>query len=663
MDLFTGCGLTPVTVPFRAPHTHTREHEWLAGIADKCLRPDPTEPPWKWACREVWLGGKQSATPKQYDITRTPWTKEWQELPLRRDVRVGGVMKSSRTGFTEASFNIMRWMPESWPGNVLYAINSQKLAREIVSRRIKPTLDEAAKAFLSDDPDDNTLSRISMPTMDMVFSGSGASGPFMEMWYRLIVLDEVENHIQDQETTTFDRALSRQADVPDGLTLAIAKAELAGGIIDLIFIRGTQKHYLVPCPRCGRIIQLLTDHLIADHCFEHDEWSLARVLNETFYQCQLCHQPIYESEKESMVNSDLAKWVPATPAERRRPPSGKYVPPEPGYETYQISDLYSLHERLTWGEMKKMHLMAHVINPSEEAKKYFRTNHEGLPWEGTVYSVTEESILALKAGRIEKTKIKAADGSDGIITRILSPECLLRDAKGGARQRPVFMLVYRDGKFQAPLPFKPVQITITVDKQFTFLVYVVFAWLPDGQAFFIDHGRVQDEDQLAATLRTRPYHIEGEKEPMFISAGLMDSGHRPHEVYRSCLKWWRKYQWSVWPARGEGRHEEYKGKLFRYREDNLDGQKIVVRMFYDHGIKHEFYLNQVQKRADPRLWMPDDLPASSISQLLAERYDENEKKWVHDKTRLGPNDEGDACKLQYVIKAENFEAWKKLAAS
>lgn len=410
------------------------------------------------------------------------------------------------------------------------------------------------------------------------------------------------------------------------------------------------------------MIELRQDHLIADHCYENGEWDLARVVQETYYQCQFCQKPIQHAEKRSMVNADgLAHWRPTPAAERRRSAeTGKYVPPEPGYETYHISDLYSLHERLTWGEMKRMQLMAHEINPSEEAKKYFQLNHLGWPWEGTVYSLTEQSILALKSGRTETTVSKDADGKETSITQLVAPDVLIYDqSTGEPRQDPKFYLAYREGKKQAPLPFTPVQLTVTFDKQDTFLPYSVFAWLWDGQAFYIDGGKVDDEDHIDV-LRTRPYFIEGVKAPMYINAGLIDSGHRPHEVYRACLKYYRKHGWQLWPARGEGKSDEYKGKLFRYHDDYVDGQRIVVRRFYDHGIKNELYLNHIQKRCTPRLWLPEDLPASIMSQLLAERYDEEEKLWKHEKTKMGPNDAGDLFKMQYVIKQENFEKWKKM---
>jgi len=613
----------------------TPESEFLLDLADTCTQPQPTEPVWKWAEREVWLDDKMSAKPGQYDSAFTPWTREWQELPMRPEVREGIFLKSSRTGVSEASLNILRWMPGNWPGNALYSINSDKKAREVAERRILPSVERTAGAQLTDDANDKTLSRISLKNMDVLISGSGSDGPFMEIWYRLIILDELEKHAVNQGTTTYDRAKSRQTDVADGLLLALSKPEEAGGIIDLKYINGTQKKFLVPCPRCERRIEFLTKFLMANHCKERDGWNLARVVRETYYQCQLCQKPIQEHEKKAMVNEGI--WVPTPAAQRRRPPGGQYVPPEPGVESYQISDLYSLFERVSWGNLMKMWLQAHVINPNEEAKKYFRVNHEGMPWENETYNITTDTIQALKAGRIEEKVVKAADGTETPIRVQLGEP---------------YKLAYRNGKFSAKLPFRPAMLFATIDKQWDHLKYAVFAWQSDAQGYLVDLGRLSDEDQLD-DLRKRPYYVEGRDRPEYIFSALLDCGHRRDDVYRACIKQQstaceiHPEGWQLHPCRGEGKHEEYRGRLSRLVTDYIDGHEITVRMFYDHGLKNQLYLGQIQKRANPRLWLPDDYPDTLESELTAEVYDKTENRWVHDKGKRGPNDWGDCFKYQY----------------
>jgi phage terminase large subunit GpA-like protein len=627
------------------------EHKWLIDLATGHFKPRPREPIWQWADREVWLSEKMSAKAGRYDSSKTPWAREIQDLPRNPDVREAAIMKSSRTGITEGWLNVLRWMPDHWPGNALYAINERNLARQVSKRRIIPGIETNAKTQLTDDPNDKSLSTIALKNMDIIVSGSGSAGPFMEMWYRLIILDELENHIQTQDTTTEQRASSRQTDVDDGLIVKISKPEAAGGIIDLAYIRGTQKRYHVPCPRCERRIILQREGVVYTHCRNNDgAWDLERVVNESYRVCPHCNGRIDEVEKESMVDAGI--WIPTALKDRRRPPDGGFVPPEPGVESYHISDWYSLHSRATTGEMIKSWLMMNDIQPTESSKKYFCTNHDGWPWEDTTYKITDDSIDALKAGRTEQREITTAKGEKRVITQTFGVP---------------YRLAYKDGEFRARLPFRPAIITGHADKQLNVIKALIFAWMSNGDRYLIDICRFDDEDTMFDTLAERPYFIEksywadpDEDEPMFALSGLIDANYRPSEVYRACLRAHSLHGMHWWPTKGEGETDKSANrKLWRETKDKSDQSDIAVRMFYDHEIKNNFYLTRIQQRGSPRLWLPDDLPSVIYKEWTSESYDEKERAWVHNKAK-GPNDYGDCGKSTELFYLERANEIKNL---
>lgn len=630
------------------------EHAWLIDVARSHFKPRPTEPIWQWADREVWLSEKMSAKAGRYQSAKTPWAREIQDLPRNPDVREAAIMKASRTGITEGCLNVLRWMPDHWPGNALYAINERNLARQISKRRIIPSLEQSAKAQLTDDPHDKSLSTITLKNMEVVVSGSGSAGPFMEMWYRLIILDELENHLQTQDTTTEQRATSRQTDVDDGLIYKISKPEEAGGIIDLAYIRGTQKRYHVPCPRCERPILLTRDGVVASHCRNGDgTWDLDRVVKEVYRLCPHCQGRIDEVEKESMVDAGI--WIPTALKDRRRPPDGNFVPPEPGVESYHISDWYSLHQRASTGELMKSWLMMNEIQPTQSSKKYFCTNHDGWPWENTAYRIDDDAIDALKGGRVEQREVTLADGSKEVRAEVLGVS---------------FRLAYEDGEFRARLPFRPALISVHADKQQNLIKALIFAWLSDGQRFLIEVARFQDEDAMFDTLAERPYWIEPayledpeEDAPMFCHTGRIDCGYRPTEVFQACLRGWQKHGMQIWPTRGEGETDKTKSKkLLRHTSEIVDGTDITVRVFYDHELKNNFYLSRIQERSEPRLWLPTNLPASVYKEWTSESYDEQEKAWVHNKAK-GPNDLGDCGKSSEIFYLEEAEGLKKFTCA
>ncbi|MBL9115527.1 MAG: phage terminase large subunit family protein [Verrucomicrobiaceae bacterium] len=636
----------------------SREYRWVRSLARGHFKPTPTEPVWQWADKNVFLSGKMAARAGRYDSRLTPWTREMQDLIRNPDVHECGVMKSSRTGVSEAWFNVMRWMPEHKPGHALYAINEDKLARKINKRRFLPSLKATCPDVFTGDKDDEGLSVLSLKNMDIMFSGSGSASQFMEVFYRLIVLDELENHLQTQETTTEQRAESRQNDVDDGLIAKISKPEEAGGIIDLAYIRGTQKRFWVPCPRCSdgnaaaaykdpaaaRFMLLTREGVVANHCRNPNDgtWDLERVIKETYRTCPYCQGRIEEWEKRSMV--DAGVQVPTPMKDRRRGPDGKPVPPVPGVESYHISDWYSLHRKLTTGHMMAKYLVAFEIQPTESGKKYFTVNHEGWPWDVTDYKVDETSIDALKGGRVEQQEVTAADGTKQTITVVLGTK---------------FHLAYdRDGKFQSRLPFRPALLSVHTDKQKHCLKSWVVAWMNNGERYVIDVCQWQDEEHMFKTLARRPYwiakayRVDADKdEPMYVRCGRIDSGYRPTDVYKACIAansgayGGLEYgAFQVWPVRGEGDEDKQGGKkLMRFTKDYVGGAEIVVRMFWDHEVKNNFYISRIQQRAAPRLWFPDNLPRQCYDELTSEKFNPVTKAWEHPEG-APPNDFGDVGK-------------------
>jgi phage terminase large subunit GpA-like protein len=630
------------------------EHSFLVNIALGHFKPRSKEPIWQWADREVWLDQKQTAKAGRYDSRKTPWAREIQDIPRDPDcshVREVAIKKPSRCGITEGVLNVVRWMPEHWPGNVLYAINSQKKAREVAKKRIIPGIESTAKGQLTDDPNDKTLSTITLKNMEIIVSGSGADGAFMEAWYRLVILDELSRHIHNQGTTTEQRAKSRQSDVDDGVVYKISKPEEAGDAIDLAYIRGDQRKYLVPCPRCERRIELTRHGVVYSHCRQMDgTWDLDAVVRDSYRLCPYCQGRIDEHEKYAMVNSDLARWTPTEPALRRKSPEGTYVPIDPALRSYHLGDWYSLHDRLTTGELMKLYLMAYEIEPSESSKFYFTTNHEGESYENNDHKIDSDSIDALQGGRVEQREITNGDGTKETRIEVLGVK---------------FFRAYIDGEFKSRLPFRPALIAVKADKQKDRIKAMVYAWMANGDRYLIDVCYFQDEDAFIA-LHARPYWIEKEylvdpddDQPMFVLSGLIDSRYRPTEVYAACIKAHHDHGWQVWPVKGEGKHEEYQGKMYRLVVDKCESEDITVRYFYDYEIKNNFYITRIQKRSSPRLWLPDDLPKAVYSEWMAETYNETTKEWEHDPKR-GPNDFGDCGKYCELFWQENKLELKNL---
>jgi hypothetical protein len=641
------------------------EYDLCCDVAASCLRERPTEPAWRWAEQHVWLDEKMTAEPGYYDSSKTPWAREWQELPMRGDVREIAIKKSSRSGASEAGFNVVRWMPGHWPGNAGIVFPDDKQARDVARRRLLDSIKRSAAAQLSPDRDDTGLSNIHLLNMVIKTGPSGSARMFTEWWVRFFMLDELEEHSVEDTTTTYERALSRQTDVADAVLFAISKPKRAGGPIDRAYIRGTQKQWWVPCPRCERLVLLTRDGFRSEDCRTSDgSWDLDLVRRNTWYQCPHCAGRIDEKEKRAMNAAGV--WVPTDLQHRRRNPDGKPVPPVPGVESYQITDYVSYHPAVTWGALRAMYLLAFEIQPTKKAQTHYVNNHEGEADEVTLIAVDDKTVEALKAGRIETRRVKMPDGSEIDQTEVLG-------IPGGYR------LAYRQGTFSARLPYAPDALLMFADKQQSYFKYLVFAVrinpdLPGKvEAHLVDIGREDDEDALFQNVIQRDYAIEGQVEPARITGGFVDSRYRGQDVYKFCLRCYHELGVQVWPVRGEGEKESatrrknevpgdtttrssLRGRVFRVIQDWCESGQLMVRYFKDHDLKTSFYADKVQARKGWRIWLPIDYPAALAAEWTAEKYNPTDDEWVHNKAKYGPNDYGDCGKYLVLWMMENLNA-------
>lgn len=646
----------------------TQEWRVMEQVARACMLERATEPVWSWAERHVFLDEKMTAEPGYYDSGKTPWAREWQELPLRGDVRVVGIKKSSRSGGSEAAFNILRWMPQHWPGNAGVVFPDDKQARDVAKRRLLDSITKHASAQLSGDKDDTTLSNIHLLNMVIKVGPSGSPRLFTEWWVRFFILDEIEEHDTDDTTTTFDRALSRQNDVADAILFAISKPKRANGIINKVYIQGSQKQWHTPCPRCER------GFVLNRHCFHNEPecrrsdgtWDLEQVIKPraTFALCPLCGGRIDEFEKRMM--NDAALWVPSAEEHRLRDADGNYVPPLPGWETYQISDYVSYHPKVTWGELRAMKLMAFDIQPTTKAQVHYINNHEGEAEEKKVIQVDAKSIEALQAGRVESRRIQGPDGVD-------IEQNVVLGIPGGYR------LAYRRGQFNAALPYHPDFLLLFADKQQSYFKYLVFAVRIDlnlpgmCEAHLVDLGREDDETTLKENVVKRVYHVQGSEEKARITAGFVDARYRGKRVYEFCLECYHELGVSIWPVRGEGEEikkerrkadegeerrtrETLRGRILRFVKDWCERGELFVRYFKDHPLKTDFYLDKIQKREGWRIWLPLDYPKELASEWTAEVYDEDADVFIHNKQKRGPNDYGDCGKYLVLWLMEHLPA-------
>lgn len=614
------------------PINQTPEWDWMEGIFRNVFRESPTQPVAEWADENVWFTEAMAAQATKYESSLTPWTKDWQDIVRDLDIHEAVAMKSSQSGFTEGCLNVVRWMPKNMPGNAGYLLPDDDKAKMVSKVRIQETLRHCAEGQITANEHDFSNHSIILDTMVITVAGSGSNRPFRETWYRVAVLDEVEDHPLIEKQTSYQLIKSRFTTVEDFTLFVLGKPQMEGGPIHQAFCRGSQEEWNIRCPHCQSEIVLHWENFRYAHCRDlAGGYDLEAVEHDTWYQAQCCGGRINESQKKELVSA--GRWVPRKKEDRMKL-DGKYIPPTPGVRSFHFSDVYSFFPGVSWGKLAIKWITATELSPSESDQDDFRKNHLGLPVAAKSMHVTSSVIEALRGGLVEEVP----DGNGGFRREVLGVK---------------YDLCYdENGDMQNHLPVDPILLTVVADKQNEYLKYGVFAMQADGQTWLVDRGKLWDEDELIE-YRRRPYYAPGSERPLYIYGGAIDSRWKPKVVFEKCIEA-QRLGWQLYPVRGSGMNNELKGKSYCEKQDWVKGGRITIYEFHDHTIKSDFYLGTVQKRAHPRFWLPSPVPADITQELTSEKLIDYQsggrtlQRWHHDKS-LGSNDYGDICKIQMGV--------------
>ncbi|MEM7147872.1 MAG: terminase gpA endonuclease subunit [Verrucomicrobiota bacterium] len=587
----------------------------MAGVGH---RPRPKIPVWEWAAKNVRLNAQASARPGFYDPALVPFTKLLQdEFILSRHWRECIVEKSSQTGFTEAALNIVRWMPEHWPGPVLYAIDREQEAINISKFRLAETIRKRGGAAASDKIGQL---RIELDNMYILLTGAASVSPFRNKYLKLGVLDEVESHKLNmnigEEGSTIDLMRSRFTTSSEGKMIAMSKTGLRGGIINRECESGSLHKCYVPCPKCGtfQVLEsqegdepgrLFPEQLRFAHLKGTHGWELTRFEREVFWECISCNAQLFwhEHQKEMVANHE---W---------RLTNEDHVP---GRMSMRISDLYSPFPNVCWGALARQFVQASKDAASLE---YLFTNHLSIAWEPTTARIKDSELLALRSG---------VDGDDG-------PVYFLND--GVCPVEPV----YSGGH---PL------ISVAVDRQDDRDKWSVVMWSIDAEPWLLAFGESMGDEQIL-DLFYREFVFAGKEDSFAPTAGLIDSGYRTSETYSLCLNA-RAEGYPINPSKGMGSNQV--AGVIATRSVTLGDRQVVQRLDYnDHQLKRR-WMSYLRPDSLRRLRLPMDIGEHPrfLAELTAEKLvttldKKGFTKEEFQKKPKQPNDWGDTMKMHLAM--------------
>lgn len=636
----------------------------------------PEQNVWQWADADaVYLDSRAAREPGFFRSRKTPHTRQFMETWTDPYWREDLVMKSSRSGFTEAALCGLRFMPQHMPGNALFAIDSNKEIKAISKDRLLPTLQSAAGDEWPDDPDDSGIYNVFLRNMTLWLSGSYSPGIWRNKWLRAAVVDECEVKSEiDEEGSTLDLAESRlKTEAGDGKLFAMSKAKKKGTAFHKRWCKGTRSVRLVPCPICGTHQELTffgesaTDVMRPDprpdeppdphwplaqrlgkvrfdHCKDlAGQWDKDRVRTDTYYECvagcridldapftpAMLADPVVgpsfdnpHTEVPHEVSSLMASGIELR-VKHAMMLSGHWLRtnprPHPRRRSRHISDLYSLYDDLGIGELALIWVDA---QGDISAIQHFINNNLGLVFAPRASSIDESLVLELRAD-------------------------------------------YRRGE----CPFRPDLVLLDFDTQQHHYAVIVTAWLVDGTCAIIDwFDALADADiidRFDREIPPAPHRVHPQPDdpapltPVKPQFGLGDAAGFPGrtgDVYDLCLL----LPGRVWPSFGRGGLQI---------TTPISESKVTWRMlplpiykFSDDTFKSKLYLDRIGRIREikaaqaegkdpvrfglpPRLYAPRDMDGKLAAELAGER---RLKDGTWEDPAPGPNHLGDALKNALV---------------
>lgn len=431
----------------------------------------------EWCDRHLWLPG-DSAEAGPYRTDRTPYAREWMDSAGLAHVHQITIVASTQVGKTQTALNILARAIAQDPGPITWVMPTREDASEFGENRVVPFVEASPilRAERTGERFDEKKRQIQFRRCRILFRSARVPKELAQYPARWLFGDEAGKWPQwtQKEAAPFDLARERTRTFWNHKIILTSTPTVPGGLISQEFERGDRRRFWVPCPHCGAMQVLRWSQVKWDH-EQHNTERAMQDARAAWYECEHCRGRIEDRHKQPMLAGGV--WVPEhidDPKPYMLGPGQIVIPNDTApHRSYHIWAGYS--PWLAWWELVAQWLRS---KDTPATLQNFVNSWLGEPW----------------VEKVEDTKPQQ-----------------LAECVGG----------YRRGE----IPSKVQVLTAAVDAQKRFLVFTVRGWGHDMESWLIDHGRVDNFDQLGAALFARPW-----PRGLMLRGVFVDSGYRLPEV-------------------------------------------------------------------------------------------------------------------------------------
>ncbi len=299
-------------------------------------------------------------------------------------VREMYLCKGSQLGGTEALINILCYLISEDPGPAMIVYPSDDLAKDVSNDKLKPAfrlVPQIRKQFYENSSKEL---RLKFKTMVLYLRGSGSPAKLASKAIKYLFFDETDKMggASKKEASPYNLAMERiKTYKSQSKVYACSTPTLKTNYIWNLHDNADEvRHYFVPCPHCGEMIELLFSQVI----FVRDEEKKLSPYDRaktSVYVCQKCGCVIPDGEKPRMLREGMWKTV------KKR---GVGRPKSIGF---WISSLYSIF--ITWADAAEEYLKT---KDDPELLQNFVNSWLAEPWEDTKLKTTTDLVMERQTG-------------------------------------------------------------------------------------------------------------------------------------------------------------------------------------------------------------------------------------------------------------------------
>jgi len=325
---------------------------------------------WEWLEKNVTLTERESnAEPGRFSTRSRPYMRE--PLDCFRDKRVTDLVICTGTqiGKTMIVMGGACWKICNDAVNALWVMPNRDLCASFALNRWFPFIEGSPLKHQKPVGKDRHLwTKLEQffRRCTLTFVGSNSPANLASRPAGMLLMDETDKFDlkSDREAGALQNAEERTKSFPYPLRVKTSTPTTKYGEIWQEFLRGDQRYFYVPCPRCVEagaedpMIRLVWRDASGYRvrCWEHDEkeskvqnettgeweWDEDLVRRNTYYSCQKCGGKIFDGEKTVMLRQ--GEWRPHN------------LRAQAGRRSYHLNSLYAPLKDTQWGEiMVKWH--------------------------------------------------------------------------------------------------------------------------------------------------------------------------------------------------------------------------------------------------------------------------------------------------------------------